>query len=183
MNLILTLDIGTSEIKAALFNEKLKLLYLENVKNIVQYTDDGKSELDMNLLWKQCIILIKKILKNQKEINKKIIGIGITANMVGLWPINKNGDPIRNAILWNDLRTINILNKMKSKDKKIYEKIFNESGSVLQYGCTIPLIKWFYENEKNNFNKTRWFLNCKDWIRFKLTGNRIMKKCNTIEKY
>ena len=129
MNLILTLDIGTSEIKAALFNEKLKLLYLENIKNKVKYTNDGKSELDMNLLWKQCIILIKKILKNQKEINKKIIGIGITANMVGLWPINKNGQPVRNAILWNDLRTINILNKMKSKDKKIYEKIFNESGS------------------------------------------------------
>ena len=32
MNLILTLDIGTSEIKAALFSEKLKLLSVENVK-------------------------------------------------------------------------------------------------------------------------------------------------------
>ena len=171
MNLILTLDIGTSEIKVALFSEKLKLLSVENVKNKVNYYNDGRSELDMNILWKQCIILIKKILKKKIKINKKIIGIGITANMVGLWPINKNGNPVRKAILWNDFRTLKILNKMKSKDKKIYEKIFNESGSVLQYGCTIPLIKWFYENEKNNFNKTLWFLNCKDWIRFKLTGD------------
>ena len=169
MNLILTLDIGTSEIKAALFNEKLKLLHLENTKNKVKYSYDGKSELDMNVLWKQCISLITKILNNNK-ININIIGVGITANMVGLWPITSNGKPVRKAILWNDLRTIKILNKMKSKDNKIYEKIFNESGSVLQYGCTIPLIKWFYENERKNFDKTRWFLNCKDWIRFKLTN-------------
>ena len=171
MNLILTLDIGTSEIKVALFSEKLKLLCIENVKNKVNYSNDGRSELDMNILWEQCAFLINKILNNKSKIKKNIIGIGITANMVGLWPIDDNGIPVRKAILWNDLRTIKILNKMKSKDKKIYEKIFNESGSVLQYGCTIPLIKWFYDNEKIKFKKTRWFLNCKDWIRFKLTGN------------
>lgn len=170
MNLILTLDIGTSEIKVALFNENLKLLLIKNTKNKVAYTKEGNSELDMNLLWKTCVTLINKILNKKLIQNNKIIGVGITANMVGLWPINKNGIPVRKAILWNDLRTLKILDKIFSKDKKIYEKIFNESGSVLQYGCTIPLIRWFKDNELKNFNKTKWFLNCKDWIRYKLTG-------------
>lgn len=169
MNLILTLDIGTSEIKIALFNENLNLQRINNTKTKVVYSKNGNSEMDMNHLWKTCVILINKTLDKKLLSNNKIIGIGITANMVGLWPITKNGKPVRNAILWNDLRTLKILDKMFIKDKKIYEKIFNESGSVLQYGCTIPLIKWYYENEFKNFNKTKWFLNCKDWIRYKLT--------------
>ena len=31
--------------------------------------------------------------------------------------------------------------------------------------------KMVLNNEKFNFNKTRWFLNCKDWIRFKITND------------
>ena len=90
--------------------------------------------------------------------------------MVGL-SIDEVGEPVRNAILWNDLRTSLLMNKIKLKNKNIYENIFKISGSVMQFGCTVPLIKWFYDNEKINFNKTRWFLNCKDWIRYKITND------------
>ena len=35
--------------------------------------------------------------------------------MVGLWPIDKTGKPVRNGILWNDLRTSQLMNKLKKR--------------------------------------------------------------------
>ena len=59
--------------------------------------------------------------------------------MVGLWPIDKKGKPVRNAILWNDLRTSQLMNKLKLKNKNIYEDIFKISGSVMQFGVLFLL--------------------------------------------
>ena len=169
MKYVLSIDIGTSEIKVALFSENLILKKITSSKNKVVYSTDGKSEIDMDLLWKNCKKQILKLLGQSNNFSRNIICIGITANMVGLWPINIDGKPVRKAILWNDYRTAEMMEKMKLKDNKIYEKIFNESGSVMQYGCTIPLVKWFQTYENRNFKNTKWFLSCKDWIRFKLT--------------
>ena len=50
------------------------------------------------------------------------------------------------------------------------EEIFKISGSVVQYGCTLPVLKWLDKFEKKTLLKTKYFLTCKDWIRFKLTN-------------
>ena len=170
MKYYLAIDIGTSEIKIVLFDKDFNLKIKNNCINNVRYTSDGKSEVDMQDLWKRCKNLISNILHKNNNLSSKIICVGITANMVGLWPINNNGKPVRKAILWNDNRTKNLIDKLRQKDKKLFHKIFLESGSVMQFGCTIPLIKWFEKYENKNFKKTKWFLTCKDWIRFKLTN-------------
>ena len=170
MEYYLSIDIGTSEIKVVLFDKKFNLKIKQNCRNNVVYTSDGRSEVDMQDLWKRCKNLIFNIFKRHKSFSSKIICVGITANMVGLWPIDNNGKPVRKAILWNDNRTKNLIDKLRQKESKLFHKIFLESGSVMQFGCTIPLIKWFEKNENNKFKKTKWFLTCKDWIRFKLTN-------------
>ena len=171
MQTIVSLDIGTSVIKCVLFDKKFNQIKTFSVNNIVKYNNLGHSEISMNKLWFLCRNLLIKCFNFSNKNNYEVQVIGITANMVGLWPIDKNGKPVRNGILWNDQRTSQLMNKLKIKNKKIYEDIFSISGSVMQFGCTIPLIKWFYDNEKNNFKKTRWFLNCKDWIRYKITND------------
>ena len=170
MKYYLSLDVGTSEIKVVLFNKNFKLIKKVSDKNNVLYSSNGRSEVKMNEVWSKCKNLILKIHNNEPKIFDNIICIGITANMVGLWPIDLQGKPVRNAILWNDNRTQQFIEKLKKNEKKIFEKIFSESGSIMQFGCTIPLIKWYEKNENINFHKTRWFLNCKDWIRYNLTG-------------
>lgn len=171
MQTIVSLDVGTSVIKCVLFDKKFNQIKIFSVNNIVSYNNFGHSEISMNKLWLLCRSLLIKCFKFSNKNKFEVVAIGITANMVGLWPINDKGKPVRNAILWNDLRTSQLMNKLKYKNKNIYKDIFAISGSVMQFGCTIPLIKWFYDNEKSNFKKTRWFLNCKDWIRYKITND------------
>tara|TARA_Y100001935_G_C17269458_1_gene491085 strand:- start:32 stop:1519 length:1488 start_codon:yes stop_codon:yes gene_type:complete len=161
----LSIDAGTSVIKTVIFNNKFKQLYTESINNPIITDDFGKSELNMRIFWKLTAKCIKLIILKSKINSKSIIGVGITGNMVGLWPIDNNFNPVRNAILWNDTRSSVIF-----KNKKIFKKIYNITGSITQYGCTIPILKWMSIFEKNNVKKIKFILTCKDWIRFNLTN-------------
>ena len=171
MNYYLSIDAGTSIIKVVLFNKKFDLKCIVSKKNNVLIDNDGKSEINMNKFWIITSKCIKKCITKSKIDPKNINAIGITGNMVGAWAVDKFNKPVRNAILWNDTRSKEVFKNLKINNKSIFEKIFNISGSIVQFGCTLPVIKWLEFNEKKSLNKTKYFLTCKDWIRFKLTNN------------
>ena len=100
----------------------------------------------MNKFWSLTSKCIKSCILQSKVNPLNIDAVGITGNMVGAWPIDKANKPIRNAILWNDTRSEKVLNYLKKRNKKIFENIFNISGSVVQYGCTLPIVKWLEIN-------------------------------------
>ena len=160
----LTIDAGTSIIKTILFNKNFNQVSSYAIKNPVITDEFGKSEIDMNKFWLLTAKCIKILIKKSNISSKYIIGIGITGNMVGFWSINKNNKPVRNAILWNDTRSQKIFT-----DNTIFKKVYNITGSIVQFGCTIPILKWISKYEKEKLDKIKYILTCKDWIRFKLT--------------
>ena len=165
MKYYLTIDAGTSVIKTVIFNTSFKQMLTHSIKNPVITDNNGKSELDMNLFWKLTAHCIRSSIKKSKINPNLIIGVGITGNMVGFWGIDNRFKPVRNAILWNDTRS-----SILFKNKKIFNMIYKLTGSITQYGCTIPILKWISIKEKHNLIKIKYILNCKDWIRYNLTG-------------
>ena len=158
MKYYLSIDAGTSIIKTVLFNKNFELIFISSVKNKVITDEYGKSEIEMNKFWSLTSKCIKSCILNAKVNPLNIEAIGITGNMVGAWPLDKANKPIRNAILWNDTRSEKVFNYLKKRNKKIFENIFNISGSVVQYGCTLPIIKWLEINENNPyFRPMQWF--------------------------
>ena len=165
MKYYLTIDAGTSVIKTVLFNNVFKQINSHSIVNPVIIDKKGKSELDMDLFWALTAKCIKLLIYKTKINSASIVGIGITGNMVGVWPIDNKLNPVRNAILWNDTRSSVIF-----KNKNIINKIYKLTGSITQYGCTIPILKWMTRYDKQNLKKIKFILTCKDWIRFKLTN-------------
>ncbi len=161
----LTLDAGTTVIKCVLFNVNFKTIYTSSIINPTITDQYGKSELDMNNFIKLSFKCIKKTIINSKIDTDSIVGVGITGNMVGFWAIDRKNLPVRNAILWNDTRSSAVF-----KNKNIFKKLYNLTGSITQYGCTIPILKWISLYEKNTLKKTKYILTCKDWLRFNLTN-------------
>ena len=170
MNYYLSIDAGTSIVKVVIFDLNFKVVFIKSINNNVITNTKGKSEINMEKFWLITSQCIDECIKKSKINPKKILSVGITGNMVGAWPVNFKNKPTRNAILWNDTRSEEIFNSLKRKNKKIFEEIFKISGSVVQYGCTLPVLKWLDKFEKKTLLKTKYFLTCKDWIRFKLTN-------------
>jgi hypothetical protein len=41
---------------------------------------------------------------------------------------------------------------------------------VVEPGCTLPALRWLFDHEPETMALAHWILTCKDWRRFRLTG-------------
>ncbi|MCY6483413.1 carbohydrate kinase [Clostridium aestuarii] len=167
---LLGIDAGTSNVKAVLFGIDGEEKFISSRKNKIIRKHRTWTEQDMNLLWADLCDAIKEIIENNNIDSDSILGIGITGQGEGCWLIDAQGNPVRNAILWSDGRASNIAEEIK-KDKKQSDKIKEITGSYPFQGATSIILKWLKENEPDDLRKAAYCFFCKDWLKYKLTGN------------
>ena len=81
MNYYLSIDAGTSVIKAVLFNKNFELVCVVSVNNQVLTDHNGKSEIDMNKFWLLTCKCIKSCIIKSKIKSLNIDAVGITGNI------------------------------------------------------------------------------------------------------
>ncbi len=161
--LFLGIDIGTTEVKSALFDEMGRELRL--VKKTMQpiYSPNGRATLNMEELW-DCVAQIIKQTIEGAETFGEIKAIGVTAMGDGLWMLDEDGKPISDATLWVDGRAVDYINQWKN------EGIIQDSGRVVFAGSPLPLSAWFFDHQSDLMKRCAQILFCKDWIKYCLTG-------------
>lgn len=163
----LGIDAGTSRIKAALIDYEGNQIDLMSMPVEVLSPFEGACEIDMINLWHTMCKLTNSLKERNPEIWSQVVGIGITGQGDGLWPINRNGQPVRYAMLWNDTRTKNL----KIKDRKSIDDIcIKNFANPVYAGSAHILLRWLKEKENDSYRQTYTVLHCKDWLNFKLTG-------------
>lgn len=165
---IIGIDAGTTNVKTLIYDLQGHEIASWAVNNEV-YVDGVLSEQDMNGLWNNVLLCLKNLIETTNIDTNNIMGIGVTGQGEGLWTIDENGEPIGNSILWNDGRALNLINQIK-KDNVFYKEIKKVVASYIRPGSTLTLIKWLKENRPNDYEKAKVIFTCKDWIRYKLTG-------------
>jgi sugar (pentulose or hexulose) kinase len=122
------------------------------------------------MCWTAVIEVIRDALQSSGLEPRQIGGIGISAAMVGAWLVDSAGEAVRPGINWEDSRSQEIIDRMSQADPDVGSRIFQSSGSVLQQGCTLPVLAWLVENEPQTIAQSAYVLSYKDFIRMKLTG-------------
>lgn len=166
---LLGIDAGTSVIKVALIDREGREYATANRPTHILTPQSAYSEASLDDFWNLTVEAIIDVLK-QKVTGDQVSAIGLTGNMVGAWLIDEQGNPVRDAILWNDGRTLELMQRLSVEQPDFMSTIFDSSGSVMQPGCTLPVIRWLSENEPDSLNRAAHVLCCKDWLRYKLTG-------------
>ena len=95
--------------------------------------------------------------------------IGLSGQMHGAVLLDKNGDVLRPAILWNDGRS----GKECIELEDAVPDMHNITGNIAMPGFTAPKLIWIRKNEPEIFNKIRTVLLPKDFLRFRLCGESI----------
>lgn len=166
---IMGIDAGTSNIKVVLFDTKGKEVFSSSRRTVLKI-EDNIYEQDMEILWWQICEGIRDIMQNNNINPLNIISIGITGQGEGCWLIDSKGKPVRNAILWCDGRASQIVDEINGIEEK-RNKLRKITGSLLFPGATTAIIMWLKKNEVESLKKAKYILYCKDWVRFKLTGD------------
>ena len=98
--LFVGLDVGTTAIKAGVYDEHGQLLASDRKPMKVLRTSEGWSEQDMTLLWETTLSCLADTLAHVEA--SDVRSIGVSGQGDGLWLLDADKKPFRNAILWND---------------------------------------------------------------------------------
>ena len=169
-DLLLGIDAGTSVVKVALFDTRGRELAVARRRTALVSPQPAWSETDMEAAWQAVAACIRAVLEESGGDPARVAAVGLTGTMVGAWLVDSDGRPVRPAILWNDGRTQPLIERMEQEHPGFMQAIFRTSGSVMQQGCTLPLLRWLAENEPDALERAAAVLCCKDWIAFRLTG-------------
>lgn len=123
--------------------------------------------------WQATIDTIRQILAEVKIDPKDIKGISISCTNA-LVAVDKEGNPLRNAIMQFDKRTVTQAEAIKQKIniRKIVQVTGNQPAAG---GTSAPIILWIKENEPKIFKKTYKFLWPGGFVVHKLTDQFTME--------
>ncbi|HVO43770.1 MAG TPA: xylulokinase [Aggregatilineales bacterium] len=98
----------------------------------------------------------------------QIAAVGLTGQMHGLTTLDKDNQPVRPAILWNDQRSGA---ECAAITRKIgAEWLYSHIGTQMLTGFTAPKLAWLREHEPDAYGRIEKFLLPKDYIRFRMSG-------------
>ena len=160
------IDSGTSGIKAVLFHENGSLIDKESFPLTGIFPEENMYEEDPKEIWTKGKSAIKSIVERNQD--KNIIGIGITAQGDGLWMFDKEMEPVRNGCCFCDGRAGDIVDRWV--EDKTCDKLFELTGTRIFSGNQNGIVKWMEENALEDLEKSEYLLHLKDYLFYKLTG-------------
>jgi xylulokinase len=182
MEYILSLDLGTTATKVALFDSEGKLLSKSTQEYTLLTPATLAVELGIEAYWQAFKTGVSDVLKATGIDPSKIKALGISAQGETLIFAGKDGRPLRNVIVWLDNRA--------QKEADILKREFEEEDTYRITGQvsivpTWPAAKvfWVKQNEPDVFSKTAKILLIEDYFIHRMTGKYVAEGsllCSTV---
>lgn len=182
MRYIVSLDLGTSAIKVALFDENGKIVSSSNQEYSLITPDTLSVELDAETYWIAFKAGLAETLARAKVDVKDIKAFGISAQGETLVFVDSTGKVLRNAIIWMDNRA---QDESEELDKHFPRETTMQVSGQVSIVPTWPAAKilWVSRHEPEVFKKTAKFLLIEDYFIYRLTGKFVAEGsllCSTL---
>ena len=169
MSIFLGIDVGTSGTKTIAIDEQGTILAESTATYPAYHPRPLWSEQDPEDWWQATVKTVRAVVKQAKLKPADVKAIGLSGQMHGSVFLDRNGQVVRRALLWNDQRTVAECAEIESRAggrKRLIKLVANPALT----GFTAPKILWLRNHEPENFAKTVKVLLPKDDIRRRLTG-------------
>jgi xylulokinase len=120
--------------------------------------------------WRACGIAVRKVLDAAKLPPESIACVGFSGQMHGAVMLDEQDRVVRPALIWCDVRT-------EKQCEELTEKI--GADRLIQLTCnpalpnfTLTKFLWVREHEPENWKRVRSVMLPKDYVRFRMTGER-----------
>ena len=142
---ILAIDQGTTSCRAILFDHDGNITGVAQQEFTQIYPQPAWVEHNANEIWNTQLAVTKQVLEDNGLSNTDIAAIGITnqRETTVVWD-KRTGQPVANAIVWQDRRTASFCDELKERGLEAY--IRSNTGLVIDAYFSGTKVKWILDN-------------------------------------
>lgn len=141
---ILTIDQGTTSSRAMIFSAAGSCVAVAQEEFRQIFPQDGWVEHDPEEIWQSVLSVCRQVLQQAEEAGIEVIGIGITnqRETTVVWD-RKSGQPLYNAIVWQDRRTAEYCAELKTDGNE--ERVAELTGLLLDPYFSATKLRWILD--------------------------------------
>jgi erythritol kinase len=169
------IDVGTSVVKAVRFAADGAPEATFALPMAIARPQPGWAEQDPDQVWAAVEQVVGQVATGDVEL------IALTAQGDGCWLVDAAGRPSRAAMLWNDARAADIVDRWQADGR--LDQVFAVTGSYGNSGLANALLAWLAEQEPRTAAASDTLLSAGSWVWLRLTGRRglhISDACNPL---
>ena len=169
--MLLGFDVGSSSVKVSLVDVKtgrmLASAFSPDKEAPIKAKKAGWAEQDPESWWQYAKQALSKVAEQSSKPLSEVKAIGISYQMHGLVCVDKNGKPLRDAIIWCDSRAVPYGEEAFNSlgEEKCLSHLLNSPGNF-----TAAKLAWVKENEPEIYNNIYKVMLPGDYLALKLTG-------------
>jgi xylulokinase len=164
---VLGIDLGTSGCKTVLVSRDGRILATATAEYPLSTPKPLWSEQDPHDWWRGLVSSVRSVIAACS--GETIEGIGIGGQMHGATLLDAEDRVVRPAILWNDGRCQAECDLIHKR----FPGVVKETGNRALVGFTAPKLLWVQRHEAKLWKRVRSVLLPKDYLRFRLTGEKV----------
>ncbi|MBL4676125.1 MAG: gluconokinase [Mucilaginibacter sp.] len=161
----LGIDLGTGSSKAVAIDGQGTILATAQVHYKIIQVKPGYAEQDANVIWDAFLSCVDQV---STQIGQAPAAVSFSSAMHSIMPVDVDGKPLMNAMLWSDARSGEIAEQLRNTDKA--EDIYKNTGTAIYAMSPLCKIMWLQQHENELVASTHKFISIKEYIWFKLFG-------------
>jgi D-xylulose kinase len=165
---VAALDLGTTGCRTFIFDIDGSIIASDYQEWESYYPTPTSVEQDANSWWESIKSTIEGAIKKSGIDKTEIVSVSVTNQRETIVPVDKEGNPLYNALVWQDRRTVKQVEYIKNKIG--IDKIYKTTGLTIDPYFSATKILWFKDKKPEIYKKTHKFLLVSDFIIYKLTG-------------
>lgn len=168
MRYFIGLDNGGTTTKAAVFDELGHEIAVSSMSTAMLTPFPGFVERDMEEMWQANCTVVQKVLQKSNIRPADVACVGVCGHGKGLYLWGKDGKPVRNGIISSDNRAYEY--PLRWRKDGTEQQVFARSCQHIMACQPVALLAWLRDHEPESMEQIQWVFACKDYIRFRLTG-------------
>ena len=172
-DLILVLDIGTSSVRAALYDDTGSVLPGTMVKNkrTLSATDDGGAEIDADEAFDQVAAAVDDVLEKAAAVEGEITHVAASCFWHSLVGVDAEGKATTKVFGWADTRSREQTAFLRKKFDEA--AVRNRTGARFHSSFWPAKLYWLRLTDRTSFARTAKWLSLSDLIALRVTGNAV----------
>lgn len=166
MEYLLSLDAGTSSMRGGIYDYTGTQRFFHQILYTVCPSQDGRVEMDPKVFLNSLLEIAHAAGQYCEENKIDLSAVVLASQRSSLIPLDFHGNPLRDAIMWQDKRTAPICDAINKRFNT-----YKICGMVAMPMFTAPKIIWLKQNEPDIFAKTSKFSGVHEYLLYQLTGN------------